>query len=609
MANTIRIKRRASNGAVGAPTTLAPAEIAYNEADNTLYYGFGDGGVGFASSVIPVAGSGGFVTTGSTQTVSGPKTFSNITITGGSISGITDLAIADGGTGASTASGALTNLGAYPATNPNGYTTSVGTVTSVGLTVPTGLTITGSPVTTSGSLAVTLTSGYFIPTNASQMSWDAAFTQRLQWDGGATSLIAATGRTSLGATTVGASMFTLTNPTAITFPRFNVDNTVSALDAATFRTAIGAGTSSTTGTVTSVSMMVNTNYMTLDGGTEITTSGTFGIGFKTQAAATVFAGPATGAASSVGFRALVATDIPALNYASTGANSNITSLTGLTTALSIPQGGTGSTTAAAALTALGAYPATNPSNYSTTVGTVTSVAAVTLGTTGTDLTSTVATGTITPVITLNVPTASATNRGALSSADWTSFNTSYTSRISSLTTSGSSGAATLTSNALNVPAYTLSGLGGQASSANLTSVAGLSYVSSSFVKMTSAGTFALDTTAGYLPSSGGTVSGALVVTGNLTVQGATTAISSNTLTVQDKNIELAVGNALESGATGGGITLHGLVDHTILYTTGTSSWDFSEHMNLVTGKAYKINGVSVLSATALDGVVVDGGTF
>jgi len=55
-------------------------------------------------------------------------------------------------------------------------------------------------------------------------------------------------------------------------------------------------------------------------------------------------------------------------------------------------------------------------------GTVTSVAALTIGTTGTDLSSTVATGTTTPVITLNVPTASATNRGALSSADWSTFN-------------------------------------------------------------------------------------------------------------------------------------------------------------------------------------------
>ena len=55
-------------------------------------------------------------------------------------------------------------------------------------------------------------------------------------------------------------------------------------------------------------------------------------------------------------------------------------------------------------------------------GTVTSVAALTIGTTGTDLSSTVANGTTTPAITLQVPTASATNRGALSSTDWSTFN-------------------------------------------------------------------------------------------------------------------------------------------------------------------------------------------
>jgi len=59
-------------------------------------------------------------------------------------------------------------------------------------------------------------------------------------------------------------------------------------------------------------------------------------------------------------------------------------------------------------------------------GTVTSVAALTIGTTGTDLSSTVANSTTTPVITLNVPTASATNRGALSSADWSTFNAKQT---------------------------------------------------------------------------------------------------------------------------------------------------------------------------------------
>ena len=57
-----------------------------------------------------------------------------------------------------------------------------------------------------------------------------------------------------------------------------------------------------------------------------------------------------------------------------------------------------------------------------TSGTVTSVAALTLGTAGTDLTSTVANPTTTPVITLNVPDASATARGALTSTDWSTFN-------------------------------------------------------------------------------------------------------------------------------------------------------------------------------------------
>jgi hypothetical protein len=61
-------------------------------------------------------------------------------------------------------------------------------------------------------------------------------------------------------------------------------------------------------------------------------------------------------------------------------------------------------------------------NKTSNVGTVTSVAALTLGTSGTDLSSSVANSTTTPVITLNVPTASAANRGALSAADWTTFN-------------------------------------------------------------------------------------------------------------------------------------------------------------------------------------------
>ena len=66
--------------------------------------------------------------------------------------------------------------------------------------------------------------------------------------------------------------------------------------------------------------------------------------------------------------------------------------------------------------------------------------------------------------------------------------------FSSLTTTGSSGSSTLLAGVLNVPTYTLSGLGGQPLATNLTSLAGLTYASTSFVKMTAAGTFALDAT-------------------------------------------------------------------------------------------------------------------
>jgi hypothetical protein len=70
------------------------------------------------------------------------------------------------------------------------------------------------------------------------------------------------------------------------------------------------------------------------------------------------------------------------------------------------------------------------------VGTVTSVSALTIGTSGTDLSSTVANSTTTPVITLNVPTASATNRGALSSTDWTTFNNKQNALTNPVTGTG-----------------------------------------------------------------------------------------------------------------------------------------------------------------------------
>jgi hypothetical protein len=60
----------------------------------------------------------------------------------------------------------------------------------------------------------------------------------------------------------------------------------------------------------------------------------------------------------------------------------------------------------------------------------------------------------------SIQAGSGSQNGYIASGDWTNFNTAYTNRITSLTVTGSSGASTLTSNVLNIPTYTLSGLGG-----------------------------------------------------------------------------------------------------------------------------------------------------
>lgn len=77
MAVTFKIKRRASSGSAGAPTSLKSGELAYNEvaSDNTLYYGYGDNGSGVATSVVAIAGAGAYANLGGTQTIAGDKTF------------------------------------------------------------------------------------------------------------------------------------------------------------------------------------------------------------------------------------------------------------------------------------------------------------------------------------------------------------------------------------------------------------------------------------------------------------------------------------------------------------------------------------------------------
>ena len=147
MANTIRIKRRAAGGASGAPSSMANGELAYNEQDNTLYYGYGTGGVGGTATSTPaIGGSGAFATLGTAQTISGNKTFTgSVDLTGATVTAPTQA------TGDNSIMVATTAF-----VKSLGYNS--GTVTSVALSLPAIFTVSGSPVTTTGTLSATFAS-------------------------------------------------------------------------------------------------------------------------------------------------------------------------------------------------------------------------------------------------------------------------------------------------------------------------------------------------------------------------------------------------------------------------------------------------------------------
>ena len=138
------------------------------------------------------------------------------------------------------------STGSYTETDP-AVKAIDGVVKSNGTTIS--AAVAGTDYLTPGGSAAALTNFPALNQNTTGTAANVTGTVAVA-NGGTGSTTVAGARTSLGATTLGGSMFTLTNPSAITFPRFNNDNTVSALTAADLRTAIGAGTGG--GTVTSV---------------------------------------------------------------------------------------------------------------------------------------------------------------------------------------------------------------------------------------------------------------------------------------------------------------------------------------------------------------------
>jgi hypothetical protein len=177
--------------------------------------------------------------------------------------------VANGGTGVTTSTGTGSVV---LSTSPTLVTPALGTPSSATLTNATGLPIDGG---TTGTLPIAR--------------------------GGTAATTAAAARTNLGATTLGANIFTVANPSAVTFPRFNADNTISSLSAADFRTAIGAGTGG--GSVSSVSGTGTVNGITLTGTVtstgSLTLGGTLsGVNLTTQVTGTLpVANGGTGAAT------------------------------------------------------------------------------------------------------------------------------------------------------------------------------------------------------------------------------------------------------------------------------------------------------------------------
>jgi len=106
-----------------------------------------------------------------------------------------------------------------------------------------------------------------------------------------------------------------------------------------------------------------------------------------------------------------------------------------------------------------------------------------------------------------------------------------------------------------------------------------------------------------------TIGDNLTVVGDLTVQGANTVISSTVINVDDKNIELgAVDTPSDTTADGGGITLKGATDKTIIWDDTNDNWTSNQDWNIASGKKFRINNTAVFeSATQLTSTVVTSG--
>ena len=83
------------------------------------------------------------------------------------------------------------------------------------------------------------------------------------------------------------------------------------------------------------------------------------------------------------------------------------------------------------------------------------------------------------------------------------------------------------------------------------------------------------------------VTGNATFTGDITVNGTTTTVNSTTLTIDDKNMELgSVASPTDTTADGGGITLKGTTDKTIVWENDTNQWNINQKWTENAGSSF-----------------------
>lgn len=252
-----------TNNATGAATWVllgagsGTVTNAANLTDNAIVRGDG-GTVGVQTSGVIIDDSDNVtgVTSLNKVAITAPATGSTLTIADGktlTVSNTVTLTATDGSTlaiggGGTLGSAAYTSSSAYDAAGAAAAAQAASQPLDATLTAFAALTIAANSLTI-GTGADAFSQTTFAANTFPARASTGDLVAKTITDFGL-SLVddadAAAGRTTLGGTTVGQNFFTLTNPSAITFPRINADNTVSALDAATFLSAIGGGSGGVT---------------------------------------------------------------------------------------------------------------------------------------------------------------------------------------------------------------------------------------------------------------------------------------------------------------------------------------------------------------------------